>query len=364
MKSRVLFIFLVVFSLGLQAQSPRKARRDSMIRVHNRQDTNYVRKYLDRLIISLNQSYRHYDVQFSQKVHPDTSGISSHQYIADANVVTGAAIDFDKISFSFSLKSVSPTDAVVQKKGKTSYSSFSLSFNAFRFRVETSYRNYKNFYDLNSARYISPFTDSVPYYQSPMDVRSLRAKTLFIFNKKRFSYNAAYYNTYRQIKSAGSWLGVANVYGYRFRSDPSFFPPSSRVFYDTWGYMDYFNVFGISVGPGASYNLVLFKVAYLNLTLTTGLDMQHQYYHTRVYDMSRVMWRAGFASDFRAAFGLNFKNFFTSLTLRIDYNSYLAKNFLIEPRYITGDFNIGYRFPFKQRKWVKKLQENEYYKML
>jgi len=363
-KSVFLLLILLAFAGHAPAQSSAKHRRDSLRALHNKQDTNYVRKYPDRLIITLYQSTRQYDVRFSQTLLEDTGALSKHQYMADANLVTGAAIDLDKISVSFSLKSRPSTPADVKKKGRTNYGSFSLSFNAYRFRVETSYRKYQGFYDLNSPRYISSFNDTTPYFHSPMNVLSLRAKTLFIFNKRRFSYNAAYSNTYRQVKSAGSWLGAANVYWYGFSSDTSLFPMASRFYYDRWGYLNRFNMLGISLGPGASYNLVLFKLLYLNLTLTAGLDMQHQAFFTDVYGNTLKRWRPGFASDFRAALGFNSRNFFISLVNRIDYNSYAGPGFVIEPRFISGEFNIGYRFPLKKRKWMIKVQENKWYKKL
>lgn len=347
------------------AQTPQKLRRDSLRRYRNTQDTNYVRKYPDRLIITLSQSYRQYDVRFSQDNITDTAGISNHQYIADANVTTGLAVDFDKISFSFGIKSAPPTPAAVKKKGNTDYSTFSISFNAYRFRVETSYRKYQGFYDVKSPNYLPGYVDSMPYFNPPaMGVRSLRAKSLFIFNKRRFSYNASFSNTFRQVKSAGSWLAVGNLYSYRFTADNAFFPLQTRYFYDEWGFMDKFYVSGLSIGPGATYNLVLFKRFYVNMTLTTGFDMQRQQFHTNLFDQKLVRWRPGFASDFRAALGFNGRNFFMSATFKIDYNLYNAQFFVLEPRYFATDLNIGYRFPFKQRKWVKKLQENEWYKLL
>lgn len=367
MQKRSIFtILLSALLLTAHAQeSTRKQRHDSLRRYRNTQDTNYVRKYPDRLIITLYQSYRQYDVRFSQGNIMDTSALSSHRFIADANVSTGLAVDFDKISFSFGIKSAPPTAAAVKKKGNTDYSTFSVSLNAYRFRIETSYRKYQGFYDINSPKYLPDYADSTPYYNPPnMSVRSLRAKTLFIFNKRRFSYNAAYSNTFRQVKSAGSWLMMGNLYSYRFSANNSFFPLQTRYFYDEWGFLDKFYVSGLSFGPGATYNLVIFKRLYLNMTLNLGLDMQRHYLHTNLFNQGLVRWRPGFASDFRAALGFNSRNFFMSGTFKIDYNLYNPQFFVLEPRFFAADFNIGYRFPFKKRNWVKKLQENEWYKLL
>ncbi len=355
-------VLLFAFSSAIHAQQTRKERRDSLLRYRNTTDTNFIRKYPNRLIVTLNQTYRQYDLRFTQNLITDSLGRSAPQLLADANVITGLAFDFDKITFSFGIRSRPATADDIAQKGKTTYSSFGLSFTAYRFRVESSYRNYRGFYDVKA----NPFdTVSNAYYKNPsLNVRSLRVKTLFIFNKRKFSYNAAYYNSQRQIKSRGSWLGVSNIYQYRFSSDTSLLPPISRPFYGQWGTMDVYNVSGFSIGPGASYNLVLFKLLYLNMTLTSGLDVQRMLLQSSSTGKTLIIWKTGYASDFRAALGWNSRNFFSSLTFRVDYNSYRTNGFRLEPRFYSVDFNIGYRFRMKERTWVKKLKENKWYQLL
>lgn len=362
--TRILFLFLLLPTL-LCAHPRDKSRRDSLRRVRNTVDTNYIRKYPDRFIVTLSNSYRQYDIRMSQTLTQDTLGWGAPQLIADANVSTGLAFDFDKISFSFGIKSKPPTPADVLKKGNTKFTSFNLSFSAYRFRFETSYRNYHGFYDFKTPFYDPGFDSTGIYFQNPsMDVRSVRAKTIFIFNKRRFSYNAAYFNTQRQLKSAGSLLIVSNIYGYRFKSDTSLIPEASRPFYVQYGDLNYFNVQGISIGPGYAFNLVLFKTLYFNATLTSGFDFQHRFYNTFSGLYTDKHWRVGAAGEVRLALGLNGKRLFGSITFRSDYNSYVSTGLRIEPRYNSLDFNIGYRFPFKQRNWVKKMKANKWYQLL
>jgi len=361
----LVFLFLLLAPALLSAHPWDRVKRDSLRRYHNTIDTNYIRKYPERFIITLSQSYRQYDVRFFQTLATDTAGWGAPQMVADANVSNGMSIDFDKISFSFGLNAIPPTADQLHKKGETTYKTFSFSFSGYRFRFESSYRNYHGFYDLKTPKYDTLFDSTGVYFQDPsMDVRSIRLKTIFVFNKRRFSYNSAYYNTQRQLKSAGSWLVVSNIYGYRIKSDTSLIPKASRPFYDYYGDLNYFNVQGFSVGPGYSFNLVLFKTLYFNATATSGFDFQHRLYNTFSGNYSAKFWKVGTAADVRLAIGINAKRFFTSLTYRVDYNSYVSTGLRIAPSYYAVDFNIGYRFHFKQRKWVTKMQENKWYQML
>lgn len=367
--TRLLVFFFVLLPFLLSAQNrtreERKAHHDSLMHFWNTQDTNYIRKYPDRFIVTLSQSYRQYDIRFFQTLEQDTLGLGAPQMIADANASSGLSIDFDKISFSFGIKTYPSTEADIKKKGKTKYTSYNLSLGAYRFRFESSYRSYHGFYDYKTPAYDTLFDSTGVYYQNPsMDVRSMRVKTLFIFNKRKFSYNSAYYNTQRQLKSRGSWLLVSNLYDYRFKADTSLVPPASQFFYEKYGDLNYFRVQGISFGPGYSYNIVLFKTLYFNATLTSGFDFQHRTYGTFSGNYSDKFWKVGAAGDARFALGLNGKRMFSSITFRMDYNSYLSQGLRIEPRFKSVDVNFGYRFPFKERNWVKKMKSNKWYQML
>jgi hypothetical protein len=380
MRTLILFALLLIaittgFSRGIDPRSRNMirpvangdtlSRRDSIHRYKNTIDTNYIRKYPDRFIVTLSQSYRAYDIRFTQTMNQDSLNHGAPQMMADANVVTGVAIDFDKISFSFGLRSAPPSDDVIRKKGKTKYTSLGLSFSFYRFRFECSYRRYNGFYDNQSPLYMPGYDTAGVFYQNPsMDVRSMRVKSLFIFNKRRFSYSAAYFNTQRQLKSAGSLLIVSNLYDYWFSADTSLIPPVSRPFYDQYRFMNSYRVQGFSVGPGYSFNLVFFKTFYINATLTSGFDFQHRKITTsdNSYELSK--WKVGAAADFRVALGLNGKRLFSSITYRVDYNSYVNTGMHIEPRYHSFDFNIGYRFRMKRGRMYRKLNENRWYQLI
>jgi len=364
-----LLLCIILFPAFLSAQGmmkdARRMHRDSLIAKFNNPDTNYIKLYPDRFIVTFSQSYRQFDVNSFQTLTHDTLNLGSPKMVADANVSSGLSIDYDKISISFGLKTYPSTPDDIRKKGKTTYKAFSFSFGYYRFRFEASYRDYHGFYDLQTPKYDTSYKHTGIYAQNPsMDVRSVRIKTFFIFNKKKFSYGAAYFDTDRQMKSAGSLLLINNVYDYLFKSDTSLIPALSRADYLQYGNLNYFRVQGISIGPGYSYNLVLWKTLYANITLTSGFDFQHRTYSTSDGSYNSSFWRVGAAADARFAIGLNGKRCFASLTFLGDYNNYLSSGLRIEPEFKAVDFNFGYRFPFKERKWVKWMKANKIYQWL
>src|SRR5215208_6233801 len=79
-------------------------------------DSVYYRKYNESLIISLYQSFaRQFDITIDERFLPDT-GKSALHYYSDANIVSGIAVDYDKLGVAVGFRSKPPEDA--NRKGK------------------------------------------------------------------------------------------------------------------------------------------------------------------------------------------------------------------------------------------------------
>lgn len=363
----LLAVLLLILTFHVQARDfgGDNPKRDSLLRYRNTVDTNYIRKYPDRFIVTLSQSLRTYDIRFRQTMTEDSLGWGSPIMMSNLKWSSGVALDFDKLSLTVGLSSQPYTNEELRLKGKTKYTALGLSFVLYRFRFEASYRKYQGFYDTRTPIYNSVQDSSWTYYQDPdFMARSVRVKALFIFNKRKFSYNAAYFNTQRQLKSAGSWLMVGNIYDNLFSTKTSLIPDSSRYFFQQYGLMNHAHLQGISIGPGYSYNLVIWKTLFVNLTLTSGFDIQHRQIKTYDYSYAADYWKIGAAGDFRAAIGLNGKRMFLSLTYRQDYNSYVMQGMTIQSRYHAIDLNFGYRFKMRRGRLYTKLNQNKWYQLI
>ena len=328
-------------------------------------DTNYVRNYNDRLVVSFFQATNSYQLDFNQNIFKNTIIPTTSSYVAQANNVSGFSFDYDKISFSIGWKSP-VNEASIYKKGKTDYSSFNFAFSGSKYRLESSYRRYRGFFDQNTPFYDTNYTSSLPYNQNPSLVtRSFKVKGFYFFDKNgRFSYSSSYSDTSRQIKTAGTFLLVGNIYSLLMYSNSAIIPSPLQSYYGQWGGVNYFNLFGISIGPGYTFNKVIRKKIFFNFTFTLGLEAQHRYYQNDDQTYSEKDWKVSVAAlDSRVAFGFNNKKFFCSLTSMNDYNSYNLKSMKFEVKYISGIFNVGYRFPLKEYKPIKVMKENKYYKM-
>jgi hypothetical protein len=325
-------------------------------------DTTYYTKYRNRLIVSFFQSYRNYGIDIEQKLIKDSLNVSKTSYIAEANLIYGFELNYDKFNVSVGFKNPS-RDAV--KKGDTKYKNFALNIGGNRWILENSYRSYTGFYNKNTSSYDTSFNRTGIYDQNPsLFSEAYKTKFLFFTNANKFSFKSGYSCNYHQLRSAFSFVLSANIYYNRLNSDSSFFPYPIRNYYDTHHSMNGLNVFAASVYGGASWNLVLWKAFFMNLTLIIGPEEQWRTYNYMDTYPTRTVFYTSISGDFRGCIGLNFKKFFVLLSATSDFSWYNASQITYLSKYGAVNFSLGYRFRMKPSKGYQKFQQSKLYRKL
>lgn len=322
-------------------------------------DTNCYVKYNDKLIVSLYQSYRTYNIQFKQLLTNADSGISAMDYYADANNVSGIEFNYDKFGFSLGYKSEPPRDHT--KKGKTYYSNWAFSFGGNKWILETSYRRFKGFYNLNTSLQDTGYSPDKPYYNDPNLVNtSLKGKFIYFSNNKQFSYKSSYACSYRQLKWAGTGILTGNVYYANIQTDTSFFAKQVQEHYGSLYNLNGLSTTGLSAGAGISANFVFFKRAFFNATLIAGLESQWRRY-SHFGASSYLMHYISGMGEVRGSLGYNGKRFFAMFTTFIDVSSMKSGLMDVTYKFISGYFQFGYRFNMKTPSFYKKFQDTKIY---
>jgi hypothetical protein len=322
--------------------------------------TQYV-KYSDRLIISSFVSNRRFACNIDQKYTEADSGKSALDYYAEANTVTGLQVNYDKISFGFGWNSGSPD---LRTKGRTKYRDLSISIGENKWILDGSIRSYKGFYDKNTENYIDSFKINDPFVQLPgMEIRQMRARFRYFLNNKNFAYAAGYGYTCRQLKSAFTWVLGGGILNNRVGTDTNFFHPNVRPWYDMDSSLKSIDVTGLNFGGGFSWNLVIFKRLFMNVTFNLYLEPQWRKYQNTRYESYSKYYTAT-SADGRFALGYNGRNFFYFINGTADFNKINTTKFSLETRFISGSVSIGYRFKVKCPRFYSKFKETWLYKKL
>jgi len=326
-------------------------------------DSTYYVKYKSRLIISLFQSYRHYETELSQFLTKDSLSKSKILYYAQANNISGIEVNYDKINFSFGYASIPPSDP--KKTGKTNHFNLGLNVGGNKWILETNYRRYQGFYNRNTSNYDTGFAKTGIYTQFPhMTSTSYKMKFLYFTNSKRFSFKSGYSCSYRQIKSSFSWVITANGYYNTINNDSSMIPRQLYKFYDTHSSLKGLDVAAVSVYGGASFNLVLWRALFVNLTALVGPEEQWRTYKNAGKDTlhyNRTTFYNSISGDLRASIGLNFKRWFVTLSSVNDFSWYKSNDVMMISKYVNGQFALGYRFKVKTPKIYQKFQQTKLY---
>lgn len=141
-----------------------------------------------------------------------------------------------------------------KKKGKTKSFDFQIHSYGSQFTWDLFIQRYKGFYEDNSSSNHYPIYPDLRIYQ-------YGGSGQYVLNHKKFSYKAAFTQSEKQLRSAGSVLFGAGIYITHIDSDTAF------VFKDK-NSLDNFQ-FGVSAGY--TYTFVLGRRWYINATTTVGL---------------------------------------------------------------------------------------------
>lgn len=328
------------------------------------QDTNYYKKYNNRLIVTFYSTQRYYEVGFKQKYFSDSLAKTSINFKSTAPETFGIGLAYDKISIAYDYRTVHPDDNTLFKTGYNKVNSLSFNLGGNHWMLENSWRRFRGFYDNNTAQNFAGYDSTKPYFQNPsMQSSTIRSKFLIFSNYKRFAYKSAYGNMYRQMKSAATLLLAGNLYFQRLGSDTAFVPFYLREYYGDIAHLNKVNTTGLSTCAGFAFNLVLFKRIFFNMTIAFGPDFQWRTSNTFDGKSSKSMYTT-LSADSRFALGFNNRNVFITFYSANDINELKSNFWEIKHKYFSGGVNLGYRFRMREYKPIKKMKEHKLYKLI
>ncbi|NDV79526.1 DUF4421 family protein [Dysgonomonas sp. 511] len=218
-------------------------------------DSTYIKPFEYRLAIA---PYISKDMLFVS-VEQDEGASKTFIPNTPPNIGIGASINNTIISFGYGYGFDFMRD---KDLGKTK--AFDLQIHNYGRKIvfDIFIQRYKGFYDEEDK--------DTPELYPDLEVRKYGIYGQYVFNNKRFSYQAAFNQNEKQIKSAGSFLLGGGVYKTRIRSDSSFV-------YEDKNRIDNFQ-FGVSAGY--AYTWVLGRYWDISASATAGINFGSEKFST------------------------------------------------------------------------------------
>jgi len=221
----------------------------SLVRVSLAQiDTTYIQQYKHKLIVT---GFVTRDILFLAVDGPD----KSQMYMPNNPAELGFGLSWNNTVLSFSYGY--GFDFLRDKKlGKTRSVDFQAHHYGSKLGYDLSLQKYKGFY-------LEDDNSSADFILCPdLMVQQYGLSGYYILNSKTFSYRAAFNQSEKQRKSAGSIILGTGVYFTKIKSDSSFV-------YSKGNALDNFQ-FGVSVGY--AYTWVLGKRWHISAAVTGGIN--------------------------------------------------------------------------------------------
>jgi len=239
----------------------------------------------------------------------------------------------------------SPSAEDISKYGKSTGRDWQIHLYTRKIGVDLSYQEYKGFYLLNPTDFFPDWQAGDPLpRQDDMEARIINLGGAYIFSSDKFSFPSIFNQTEAQLKSGGSWLLSGQANSSKISHPTSIIPEldSNKTF--GLANLKSVNVSSLNVLPGYSYNIIIKKKIYLNLSLAVGLGYQIRSYST---DESYKDNSINLANTWRIGAGYNGRRFFTGISAFTQNNNITIQNLQISSSTGFVRFFLGYRF----REW-------------
>jgi len=318
-KAFLSFLFIVVVFLSKAGTDP---------------DTNYVQKFKN--IVSLKTFL--VNNGFTYTFTPRNNDGFTEKELNDAKLfytphippVMGVAVNIKGIGFSYAFKF---TDDYLDTTGriKAGYKGFTMNMYGTKFGFEAHYQDYSRFY----FSYKNQPPGAVDYNTS---IRAYQwgARGIFVFNGKKFSYNAAFHQSQLQKKSAGSAMMIMALRFNELKStDRTMIPGELRPYYGSISDLQRNRNYSFFIQGGYGYNFTKNNF-YFSLAAFAGVGIQSQtfkYPTGNFYKISFPLVGRG-----KASLGYNGKILFTGLYGNIDADQSSIKN--LKTQQLTYSYGV------------------------
>lgn len=312
-------------------------------------DTNYIKSYRDWLHIKL--------VAVNSQTTIDLVNVDRDyrlRYQSNAPYRWGIGLDYGWIALEYT-HTIPGLELNDKAQGSSETFSFRLGLSGRKFRGNAYYRETKGFSHENIEQLNPDWFETESLYPYSEDLRSqtLNLSLYYTFNHKRFSNTAAIRQIDKQIKSAGSpVLGIVSNFEGIYSPTPMVLQDSLQ---DTFLNIKRAEYFKVGINGGYMYTFSFWKKFYMNAALIPGLLYSYGDVILHNNSETNISNSIGGSIYSRFTIGYNGKRFYGGIYAVGDFysNDILADQTALTT-YTYLKFFVGYRFPIKKQKWMKK----------
>lgn len=310
MRYSLIFLILLVVHFSSGARSLTSY-------LSSKKDTGYIETYYKDLIVRLYSGEKSHSLELSDLNNP-----YHIKYLPNGYFNMGAGVNFR--SFGISLATKIPLFLNSElKHGETKRLGIQTYIYTSKFAVDVLASFLKGYYLNNSYEHLFSYTKEREYQRPDIASANFGISVNYIFNNSRFSYRAAFKDTERQKKSAGSLIAGGSIFSYQTVADSSLVPRGidENYFLKTRD-ISKSGVLAFNANIGYAYSLVFLKNGIFTLSYILGSGIQDNSVD-REFDSGINRWRFSVNHSARLGIGYRFHRFYARVSV-IQSNQYTS----------------------------------------
>ena len=300
-------------------------------------DTNYVQKFRNIFAIKLFLINNN----FTYTIIPRNNSNFTTQQLKDAQVIynpnipptVGVSLNIKGIGLAYVFK-ITNDYLDTTGRAKSDFKQFQMNMYGNKFGMELYYQDYQRFYFHYKG-------DEVLLKNYNSDIRAYQwgANGIFIFNGKKFSYNAAFNQTVFQKKSAGSWMMTMALKFNELKSH-NLIPDSVNAFYGIYNNLERNRNYSFIMQTGYAFDLTKSNF-YFSGALFAGAGIQNQVYTLQGDKFYKIAFPL--VGRIKSSIGYNGKLFFTGIYANVDASQSSIKSIKTQQMVSSYGVFLGFR---------------------
>jgi len=334
---RIILSTLIVFHFTIA-----QGQTTILIR-HADKDTAYIREfYRKHMVIRAYESTKFNNFKFIDRHNKLVYKPNNHN-------IFGLGFNYRFFSLNAGIY-IPSTGKNIGEYGRTKALDLQPHLYAHRFIVDLYAQFYHGYYLSNEGATQYNYQHADVEKRPDIVTKNISVGVQYVFNDKRFSYNAPFYQNERQKKSAGSFLVGGGVYHTDISGDSALTPVNINYanFFNNYHFSATHNT-GIGVNGGYAYTLVIKKLFFLTEIVSAGAGVNSATL-TNILSQSVQKTGAGFNLSVQLAAGYNSDNYFAGVT----YIRLVTEDNSVQPQ-TWQEVNTGnFRFTVAKRIRLRK----------
>ncbi len=332
--------FLICITIGVFAT----AKGQNILIRHGNKDTTYIKEYYRKhLVIRAYESTKFNNFKYIDAHNKLIFKPNNHN-----NFGVGFNYRFISLNFGFYVPFAAKNSDVY---GTTKPLDLQTHIYLHKFIVDFYGQFYKGYFLSDTRQSIFNGSDDHPMLRPDIATRDISLEVQYLFNDKKFSYNAPYYQNEIQKKSAGSFLLGGGIYHTDAKGDSALAPTNIT-------YTDFFRNYkfnassntGIGFITGYAYTQVIKKIFFITDALSGGAGYNRSTLSDNYLDQNIRKNGVQFNLTERFAAGYSSDKYFAGIT----YIRLITEDHSIYPHtwqeVNTGNFRITVAERFRLKK--------------